>query len=400
MTTVDTDTSGGAERGACPVVHYDFTGKGAALSHLEALDRLREMHPVVRSTFGEGFWVLTDSAGVREALQKPGTFSSSIVVPYEPDPPYKWIPEMLDPPEHTRWRQLLSPHFTPKAMEALDQKVRTRCVELIEPLVERGHCDFLEDFAWRFPTSIFLDLMGLPVEDLDRFMAWEHAILHNADQDADLAVTAMFEVMGYFQELIADRRQSPRDDLLSTSLTWQIDGAPIPEDDLLSWCLLMFMAGLDTVSIQLAYSFWHLGSTPADRERIVADPAIIPSAIEELLRVFSFVAPGRKVTEATEISGCPMADGDRVMVALGSANRDPKEFDRPTEVVIDRSPNNHVAFGLGPHRCLGSHLARRELRIALEEWHARIPDYRIDGSVEVVEHGGMFGLDSLALRWD
>jgi cytochrome P450 len=400
MTTVDTDASSSTSGGGCPAGHYDFTGKGPVLSHLEALDRLRELHPVVRSTFGVGFYVLTDSSGVRDALQRPAVFSSSIIRPYEPDPPYKWIPEMLDPPEHTRWRQLLSPHFTPKAIEALDDKVRARAVELIEPLVAKGRCDVLGDFAWQFPTTIFLELMGLPVDELDRFMAWEAAILHHVDQERELAVAAMFEVMGYFRGLLAERRDAPRDDLLSQSLTWQIDGASIPEDDLLSWCLLMFMAGLDTVSTQLAYSLFHLASVPADRRRIVAEPTLIPTAIEELLRVYSFVAPGRKVMEDSEVSGCPVAKGDRIMVALGSANRDPAEFDRPTEVVIDRTPNNHVAFGLGPHRCLGSHLARRELRIALEEWHARIPEYRLDDSVEVVEHGGMFGLDSLALRWD
>lgn len=398
MTSTDAATD--ETMGGCPVMHVDYTQPGPALSHLDLIDRLREVHPVIRSTFGVGYWVLTESEGVRDALQRPDIFSSSIVVPYEPDPPYKWIPEMLDPPEHTKWRQLLSPHFTPKAMEAMEDKVRARCVELLEPLVERGHCDFLHDFAWRYPTSIFLDLMGLPVADLDQFMAWETAILHEADKGPDNALAAMMEVMGYFQQLIAKRRSEPADDLLSAALSWQIDGAPIADDDLLSWCLLMFMAGLDTVSIQLGYSFLHLARTPADRERLVAEPALIPSAVEEFLRVFAFVSPGRKVMADTELAGCPMKAGDRVMAPLAAANRDAKMFERPTEVLIDRSPNNHVAFGLGPHRCLGSHLARRELRIALEEWHARIPEYRVDESVPTIEHGGMWGLDSLALRWD
>jgi cytochrome P450 len=397
MTSMDT-THGST--GQCPVVHYDQTVPGPALSHLQTLDEMRKLGPILRSTHGVGFYVLTESEGIRSMLQQPELFSSSIVVPHEPDPPYKWIPEMLDPPEHTRWRQFLSPHFTPKAMEALEDKVRARCIEIIEPLVAKGNCDFLADFAWQYPTSIFLDLMGLPIADLDKFMAWEHAILHQADQARDKAITAMFEVMGYFQALISERREQPRDDLLTTALGWKIDGEPIPDDDLLSWCLLMFMAGLDTVSIQLGYSFLHLARTPSDREQLVNDPSKIPTAVEEFLRAFAFVGMGRKVMADTTIEGCPVKAGDRVWGQVGVANRDPKAFDRPTEVLIDRAPNNHVAFGLGPHRCLGSHLARRELRIALEEWHARIPDYRVDDRVEIVEHGGMFGLDSLALRWD
>jgi cytochrome P450 len=394
-----TDTTSGST-GHCPVLHYDHTVPGPALSHLEMLDELRKLGPIVRSTNGVGFYALTESAGIRSMLQQPELFSSSIVVPHEPDPPYKWIPEMLDPPEHTRWRQFLSPHFTPKAMEALEDKVRARCVAIIEPLVARSSCDFLADFAWQYPTSIFLDLMGLPIADLDRFMAWEHAILHQPEQAMDGAITAMFEVMGYFQALINERRAEPQDDLLTAALSWKIDGEPIPDDDLLSWCLLMFMAGLDTVSIQLSYTFLHLARTPSDRAQLVADPARIPAAVEEFLRVFAFVGMGRKVMADTTIEGCPVKAGDRVWGHVGAANRDPAAFERPTEVLIDRSPNNHVAFGLGPHRCLGSHLARRELRIAIEEWHARIPDYRVDDAVEIVEHGGMFGLDSLVLRWD
>ncbi len=395
MSSVGTGTS---ER--CPVVHYDQTATGPALSHLRALDELRTLGPIIHSTNGLGFFVVTEASGVREVVQQPETFSSSVPVPHEPDPAYTWIPEMLDPPEHTVWRQLLSPHFTARAAEAMEQRVRARCVEVIEPLVARGHCDFLADFAWRYPTSIFLDLMGLPLEDLDRFLVWEHAILHEPGKGPAAAMAAMGEVMGYFQALITQRRAAPLDDLLSAALSWQIRDEPIPDDDLLSWCLLMFMAGLDTVSIQLGYSFLHLAQTPADRQRIVADPSLVPSAVEELLRAFTFVNLGRKAMADTVVAGCPIRAGERVWAPLGAANRDPQAFERPTDVIIDRAPNNHVAFGLGPHRCLGSHLARRELRVALEEWHLRIPEYRVDDSVNVTEHGGMFGLDSLALRWD
>ncbi len=402
MSTVDAGPAQGA--GTYPVLDFNNFLAGPVLSHVQAIDALRDQHDFVRSTFGpRGFWVLTKSDMVRDALQHPDVFSSSVVTPLEEDPPYKWIPEMLDPPEHTKWRQLLAPHFAPKLMEQMEGKVRARCAEIIDTFAAAGHCDFLRDFAWRYPTTIFMDLMGLPLEGLDQFLAWEHDILHlTADEDPDRsrAIAAMIAVQEYFAGLIEQKRKSPGADLLTTALGWQIDGAPIPEADMLSWCLLMFMAGLDTVSIQLSYSFWHLADHPEERARLVADPSLAPAAVEEFLRYFAFVAPSRKVTRDTDFHGCPMKKGDMVLVPLSAATRDPAGFADPATVTLDRSPNNHVAFGVGPHRCLGSHLARRELRVAIEEWHARIPEYHLTPGVDVIEHGGMYGIDTLELSWD
>lgn len=391
--------------GGCPYPVEEFNNNlhGPVLSHVEGIDQLRERAPFIRSSYGPGFWVLTEGNLVQEALQRPDVFSSSVVTVLDPDPQYKWIPEMLDPPEHTKWRQLLSPHFTARRMEAMEPKVQSRCIEIIESFADTGHCDFLRDFAWKYPTTIFMDMMGLPLENLDRFMAWEHDILHlTADEDPDRsrAGAAMGAVTGYFAELIEVKRADPGDDLLSESLGWRIDGEPIPMNDLLAWCLLMFMAGLDTVSIQLSYSFWHLASNPENRRRLVAEPELAASAVEEFLRYFAFVAPARKVMVDGDFHGCPVSKGDMVLVPLSAITRDPSRFPQADQVVIDREVNNHAAFGLGPHRCLGSHLARRELRVALEEWHKRIPDYRLTEGVEVIEHGGMYGIDQLELSWD
>jgi cytochrome P450 len=160
----------------------------------------------------------------------------------------------------------------------------------------------------------------------------------------------------------------------------------------------MFMAGLDTVSIQLSYSFWHLATHPADRVRIAEDPAVIPAAVEEFLRQFAFVAPARKVMQDTDFHGCPLKTGDMVFMPLCGATRDPAQFEDGATVRFDRPVNNHLAFGAGPHRCLGSHLARRELRVALEEWHRAIPEYRLTEGVDVTEHGGgLYGIDRLEL---
>jgi len=392
--------TGGSEY---PVLDFNNYLAGPVLSHVEGIDDLRAEGPFVFSTFGpKGHWIFTEPEMIRAALQHPEIFSSSVVTPLEEDPPYKWIPEMLDPPEHTKWRQLLAPHFAPKLMEQMEGRVKERCIEIIDSFAARGHCDFLRDFAWRYPTTIFMEMMGLPLDGLDRFLSWEHEILHltvDEDPDRSRAVAAMIAVQGYFAELIEMKRVHPGEDLLTTALRWEIDGKPISQEDMLSWCLLMFMAGLDTVSIQLSYAFWYLASHPEARSRLAADPSLAAPAVEEFLRVFAFVAPSRKVTQETEFHGCPLKKGDMVLLPLSAACRDAGAFADPVSVQLERDHNNHIAFGLGPHRCLGSHLARRELRVALEEWHRRIPDYHLAQGVEPVEHGGMYGIDVLELSW-
>jgi cytochrome P450 len=385
-----------------PVIEFDITQSGPVMSRIRQYQRMREQHPFVRNSFGPGFWVFTRLDLIREAYQDPELFSSTATNPIDPDPAYKWIPQMLDPPEHTTWRQLLAPAFSPGAMARLAHAVRDRCVEIIESFVDRGSIDFVAEFAQEYPTTIFLELMGLPLQDLAQFLHWEDEILHlsrEQDPESARALTAMIEVMGYFDDLLARRRNDRGDDLVSQCLDWTIDGKPIPHDDLLSFCLLMFMAGLDTVTIQLTFMFWHLATHADDRDRIIGEPAIIPSAVEEFLRAYAFVPPARKVTRDVDFHGCPMKAGDMVLLPLCNATRDPEAFADANKVIVDRSPNNHNAFGAGPHRCLGAHLARRELRVALEEWHKRIPHYRVRQGFDVLERGTMFGIAELALEW-
>jgi cytochrome P450 len=279
---------------------------------------------------------------------------------------------------------------------------------VLNAVATKGSCDFVSEVALLFPNVIFMDLFGLPREDADLFQQWEVAILHT-DRVSPEAQQAQFEammaVMGYFGNLIQQRRADAvsgdeKQDMLSQALTWKIDGELIPDQDLLDFCLLMFMAGLDTVATQLTYSFWHLATHDLDRQRIVAEPAIIPSAMEEFLRYYSFVTPGRKVMSDTEVAGCPIKAGQMVYLPIVAANRDPREFPNADQVIIDREANRHLAFGAGPHRCLGSNLARQELLVAMEMWHERIPNYRLAPGQEVTEHGGQIGIGRLLLEWD
>jgi cytochrome P450 len=203
-------------------------------------------------------------------------------------------------------------------------------------------------------------------------------------------------------QLLDDRRRSPRDpdlDMVTYFLQARIDGEPISQEYLLSILVTLVLAGLDTTKSQLGFNFHHLATHPADRGRLVEDPAGFPTAIEEMLRVFAFVSPARKLVADIDYEGCPMKKGQMVLMPLWSANRDDRAFPNATDVVLDRSPNRHIAFGAGPHRCAGSHLARRELLIAMEEWHTLIPDYEIDTAEPLVEHGWQLGLDALPLCW-
>jgi cytochrome P450 len=378
----------------CPVARKPF-------EHFAKIDELREAGDLhFGDASGHPFWAVTRMAPIREAFQHPEIFSNSAVVPDAPEPPYFWIPEMLDAPLHNKWRKLLGPLFSPGAVDALEPKIRERFAQIIDEVAPQGKCDFIQDVALKFPNQIFMELMGMPVTDAEQFQEWETAILHEGSSTNQRAIDAMQGVHAYFTDVIAQRRRDPQEDIISRALSWTIDGEPISDEDMMAFCLLMFMAGLDTVATQLGYSFLHLATHPDDRRRINEDPSLVAPAMEEFLRYYAFVTPGRKVLQDTELGGCPIKAGEMVFLPLVAANRDTDEFPDADQVIIDRTDNRHIAFGAGPHRCLGSHLARLELNVAMEEWHKRVPDYRVDESIPIREHGGQIGLSNLPLVWD
>ncbi|MBE9373301.1 cytochrome P450 [Saccharopolyspora sp. HNM0983] len=385
-----------------PSYRYDNTTGGSVLSHHRRWDELAATHDGFRSSVSHGFWVITNGPEIQRALQDWEAFSSKSVTALDPDPKFLWIPEMLDPPLHSRWRRLLGREFSPNAVAAREAEIRAVATGMIDRLSGSGGADVLDTFARRFPTQIFLRLMGLPEEELDVFLEWVHEILHlsyEQDPDRSRQLAAITAVSDYFQEQIALRRTAPKDDLLSRVMTWEIDGEPISDRDLHAFCVLMFNAGLDTVPIAVGWALYHFASHPGQRAAIVADPSLIPTAVEEILRVYSFVVPARKATRDVEVGGCPVKADEMVMLPLVVSNRDPERYANPTEVDLDRTTSNHIAFGSGPHRCLGSHLARLELNVAMQEWHRRIPDYRIAEGQDLEQTGNMYGLTSLRLEW-
>lgn len=373
-----------------PAVWDRFRGEGRAF-RTDAVEQWR-------------VWYLLGFEDVREAFQRPDLFSSRAVLAFtEEQDQMPWIPLTLDPPMHTKYRQILNPWFTPATAREMTPQIRARCVELIEGFAPSGRCDFVAEFARLFPTTVFMKIMGLPVEEAGTFLGWIDQMMHTTDAtdpDGSIRGNVQQTVAGYLGELITARRRQPREDLVSYLTRAEMDGRPLADEELMGISFLLYMAGLDTVAGMLSYVFRHLAERPDHRRALRERPETMPDAIEEFLRYYAIVITSRVVTRDVAFAGCPMRAGDRVVLPTPAPSRDPEEFSDPTEFVIDRSRNRHLAFGAGPHRCLGSHLARVELAVAIEEWHRRIPDYRIAERAEIRQHiGGVAGLEALPLAW-
>ncbi|HEX5367303.1 MAG TPA: cytochrome P450 [Acidimicrobiales bacterium] len=356
---------------------------------------MRDSTPVLRTELGlfgvdAAMVFLSRFEDIEWALRTPGVFSSAFGTGAEGlgnDRPL--IPLQIDPPDHRRYRVLLDPLFAPREVSKLEADMVDLVNDLIDRFIERGECELNGEFAVPLPCTVFLKLLGLPMEDLDLFLRLKEGIIRAyGELDPEKAkqnrVAAGRECYEYFEKVLDEREEAPGDDLLSKLMAMEIEGERLSREEILDVCFLFMIAGLDTVTDSLTCFFAYLAQHPEHRQRLVDDPAVIPSAVEELLRWETPVPMVARVAkEDIEIRGCPVKKGDNVAVVLGSANTDERAIERSDEVDFDREDNRHYAFGGGIHRCLGSHLARVELRIALREWHRRIPEYHITDHVEL-----------------
>jgi cytochrome P450 len=362
---------------------------------------LRESAPVFRSPQGV---VLSRLADIEMALKRTDVFSSNMdAVDLGNLRPL--IPLQIDPPKHAEYRRILDPLFTPREMARREPGITALVNEMIDRFADRGKCDFHAEFAVPLPCTVFLRLLGLPLEDLESFLAWKDGVIRpegvsNPKEHSEAAAPAAKQIYEYFDRAIDDHIDSPRDDVLSALITADLEGRPLTREELLDICFLFLIAGLDTVTDSLDCFFVYLARHPDQRRLLVEQPDILASAIEEMLR-WETPVPGvaRVAVQDVDVAGCPVGKGERVSPLLGAANTDPAEFPDPDIVDFRRNPNRHRAFGGGPHRCLGSHLARIELRVALREFHRRIPDYEIPAGVTLTYTRGLRSVEALPLTF-
>ena len=362
---------------------------------------MRARSPVIRTDDEQV--LLVDHAEVMDALRDADLFSSDMdAVRLGNVRPL--IPLQIDPPDHLKFRKLLDPLFSPREVGQLEPEVRRLTTELIDAFAGNGHVELNTAFAVPLPCTVFLALLGLPADDLPRFLRIKDGIIRPpgmAGREADrIRRETAIEIYEYFEPVIEARRAEPRDDLISRFVAAEVDGARLSNEDILDICFLFLIAGLDTVTATLTCSVAYLAQHPAHRDALAGDLSMVPAAVEELLRWESPV-PGVACvcTRDAEVAGEQLAAGTRVTVLLGSANTDDAEFPDAGTVDFDREGNRHLAFGGGIHRCLGSHLARLELRVALEELHRRIPDYELEPGAELEYAEGLRSVEHLPLRF-
>ena len=340
-------------------------------------DDLRQRCPVATSQrFQDGAYFPTRYDDVREIAYDAEHFSSRRVIvrehklPLVPGPPIT-----SDPPEYTPARKLLLPAFAPKEIAKLEDRARAICRSLLDAIGDSPTCDGAVDYAQHIPVRVIAHMLGVSEDNGDLFRDWIYRTLIEGVRNPAAAMAAMQEQNTFFKEQLELRRKQPGEDLVSFLINAEFDGKPLSEPHVLGTLRLLLIAGIDTTWSGIGSAIWHLATHPEDRKRLVADPGLLPTAIEEFLRAYSPVTMAREVVKEKTLSGCPFKPGGQVLLSFPAANRDPSKFADADRVLIDRAENPHAAFGLGRHRCLGSNLARMEMTVAVEEWLKRFPDF-------------------------
>jgi cytochrome P450 len=367
-----------------------FTDRTAA-DPSTAYRTLREQCPVARVEGDAPVVYLSRYEDVLWAMRHPEVFSSDPgALSLGQEQPL--LPLQVDPPLHTDYRRLMNPAWVPRAVAALEPDARALVRELVDAFAGRGACDIHEELATPLPSTIFLRLMRLPQDDLAMFLQWRDNSIRpdvpagDIDAAARLREQTGHEITEYFERALDQRRRHPDDGMLSELVHATFQGRALTQTELLGMCHLLLLGGLDTVTATLDCFVLWLATHPDERDRLVKDPTLLPQAVEELLRQQTpvMVVP-RIVARDIEMSGVQLRTGDSVWLVLGAANTDRDVFDDAEQVDLDRPQHQHLAFGGGHHLCLGAHLARLELRVALDELHRRIPDYRLADDVDMAD---------------
>lgn len=350
---------------------------------------------------GGGRWVVTSAEYVREVFQNSDVFGTALIGAGGDgvSAPRRYVPLAIDPPEHNKFRVLIAPLFSPKNIDKLEAQVAQVTNDLLDDVAKKGGSDFMHDFARVFPGTIFMILMGLPLDQRDQFLQWEEDFFHGDTLETKGRTAAA--IFQYLQALIAEKRKNPGDDLVSILIDAEVDGESMSQADLEDFCFLLYIAGLDTVNSGLGHIFKYLAQHPEAQKELREDPEKISGFVEEMLRYHAWINTVRVLKKDHEFHGVQMKAGDRIELHDHMASHDPASYDDPDTVDIAREPNPHFAFGGGAHRCAGSHLARRELRVAVREWLQRVPEFSIAPGKEALYFpDGMLALRTLPLSWD
>ncbi len=372
-------------------------------------EQLRTSCPVAHSDRFGGTWLPVTHAGVAAVAYDTEHFTSRSVVVSELRPTDLDLPAPIgiappitsDPPFHAQARRLLLPAFGPKVIASYEPFARDLCRELLDQLAGRDTIDAAIDYAQHIPLRVIVKMLGFPQDDADIFRRFIHMILEAVNLSAEdrMAQIEGRELDDYLDARIQEHLENPRDDLTTFLLEAELDGNKLHPDHVRGTMVLLLVAGIDTTWSAIGASLWHLAQHADDRQKLVDDPQLMATAMEEFLRAYAPVTMARMVATDFEFEGCQFKTDDWVLLPFPAANRDPAAFDHADEVLIDREVNRHAAFGLGIHRCIGSNLARMELRIALEEWMARYPNFELTDPAAVTwSTGQVRGPRSIPVR--
>jgi cytochrome P450 len=396
------------------VSDVDFSGFShfdqAYASAPDAIWSALRNHPTIpHSDEHEGYYVIARHADLCAAAQDTGLFSSAkgVAIPPFPFPPL--IPSDIDPPRQHLYRKILNPHLTPRALATREPEIRAMAHALMDDLLAKAELgeggddviDFLEDFAVKFPQQVALRVIGFPDEDRYTTAKSIYDLSHLRGIDDTVAATAAFQVMGRIVEFIAERRSAPRrDDLISALLDGDMEGMPLDDQELLFYVFLLLFGGLDTTTAATAGTFAYLGQHPEAREALRGNAELRRTAVDEFVRWTTPVQGlGRTLTKDAEFAGCPMKEGERALLLWAAGNRDGCAFENPDKVQLDRYPNHHLGFGMGPHRCMGSHLAKLMLDVAIDVGLERLGEFHVVDPESLQWVGGeTMQLKALSLR--
>ena len=372
---------------------FDHTDEAWVADPFPIWDELRRGCPVAHSDRYGGVWLPTRHDDVSAIAYDTDNFTSrSVIVTNHRSPdlsPRGMAPPISsDPPFHQGARRILLPAFAPKAIAHLEPVTRAYCEELVAGLRDQQVVEAAVGYAQHIPVRVIATMLGFPREDADKFRGFVDHVLEDVTAPFEQRIVGMQSLFGYLQVQVEDHIAHPRDDLTSQLLAAEMDGQRIDMAHVAGTIALLLLAGIDTTWSAIGASLWHLAGHPDDRERLVSEPQLLPTAMEELLRAYAPVTMARLVRRDMQWHGCPMKADDWILLSFPAANRDPAAFEAADEVVIDRQINRHSAFGLGIHRCVGSHLARMELRVALEVWLEAFPTFHLADPDAVVWAGG------------